>query len=160
MEMKKILIALDNNVGAQKVAAGGYELSEALHAHTILMHVTSDSTYYSSLNYSPIMGFDAYSTSDVEQTNAVDELKRTAQDYLDNAKLSLGDETIETVLKEGDYAENILQTAKEVNADIIVVGTHSRKGLDKVLLGSVAEKVLRHSTIPLFIIPVKAGDEE
>ena len=158
--MKTILIALDNNVGAQKVAASGYELSEALHAHTILMHVTSDSTYYSSLNYSPIMGFDVYSNSDVEQTNAVEELKRTAQDYLDNAKLSLGDETIETILKEGDYAENILQTAKEVNADIIVVGTHSRKGLDKVLLGSIAEKVLRNSTIPLFIIPVKTADEE
>ena len=57
--MKKILIALDNNVGAQKVAATGYELSKALHAHTILMHVTTDVTYYSSLNYSPIMGFDA-----------------------------------------------------------------------------------------------------
>lgn len=158
--MKTILIALDNNVGAQKVAASGFELSEALNAHTILMHVTSDSTYYSSLNYSPIMGFDAYSNSDVKQTNAVDELKRTAQDYLDNAKLGLGDETIETVLKQGDYAENILQTAKEVDADIIVVGTHSRKGLDKVLLGSVAEKVLRNSTIPLFIIPVKTAEEE
>ena len=160
MEMKKILIALDNNVGAQKVAAGGYELAQALDAHTILMHVTSDSTYYSSLNYSPIMGFDAYSNSAVEQTNAVEELKRTAQDYLDSAKLSLGDETIETVLKEGDYAENILQTAEELKADIIVLGTHSRKGLDKVLLGSVAEKVLRSSTIPLFIIPVKTADEE
>lgn len=158
--MKKILIALDNNTGAQKVAITGYELSKALHAHTILMHVTSDSTYYSSLNYSPVMGFDTYSNLDVEQTNAVDKLKRTAQDYLDNAKLNLGDETIETVLKEGDYAENILQTAKEVKADIIVVGTHSRKGLDKVLLGSVAEKVLHHTTIPLFIIPVKTADEE
>jgi nucleotide-binding universal stress UspA family protein len=160
MEMKKILIALDNNVGAQKVAADGYELSQALHAHTILMHVTSDSTYYSSLNYSPIMGFDTFSNLDVEQTNAVDELKRTAQDYLDNAKLDLGDETIETVLKEGDYAENILQTAKEVKADIIVVGTHSRKGLDKVLLGSVVEKVLHHTTIPLLIIPVKTAGED
>jgi len=158
--MKKILIALNNNVGAQKVAATGYELSKALDAHTILMHVTTDVTYYSSLNYSPIMGFDVYSNSDVAQTNAVDELKRRAQDYLDNAKLSLGDETIETVLKEGDYAENILQTAKEMMADIIVVGTHSRKGPDKALRGSVAEKVLHHTTIPLFIIPVKSAEEE
>jgi len=153
--MKKILIALDHNAGAQKIAEAGYELSEALHAHTILLHVTSDSTYYASLNYSPILGFDSFSNLDVVQTNAVEELKRTAEDYLDNMKLSLGDETIETVVKEGDYAENILQTAKEMNADIIVMGTHSRKGLDKVLLGSVAENVLHHATIPLFIIPVK-----
>jgi len=158
--MKKVLIALDNNAAAQKVATTGYELSEALHAHTILMHVTSDSTYYSSLNYSPIMGFDAFSNLDVAQTNAVDELKRRAQDYLDNTKLTLADEAIETVLKEGDYAHNILQTAKEMEVDIIVVGTHSRKGVDKVLLGSVAEKVLQNTTIPLFIIPVKSAEEE
>jgi len=155
--MKKILIALDHNAGAQKIAEAGYELSEALHAHTILLHVTSDSTYYASLNYSPILGFDSFSNLDVVQTNAVEELKRTAEDYLDNMKLSLGDETIETVVKEGDYAETILQTAKEIKADIIVMGTHSRKGLDKVLLGSVAENVLHHATIPLFIIPVKSA---
>ena len=155
--MKKILIALDHNAGAQKIAEAGYELSEALHAHTILLHVTSDSTYYASLNYSPILGFDSFSNLDVVQTNAVEELKRTAEDYLDNMKLSLGDETIETIVKEGDYAENILQTAKEIKADIIVMGTHSRKGLDKVLLGSVAENVLHHATIPLFIIPVKSA---
>ena len=77
------------------------------------------------------------------------------EDYLENVKWNLGDETIETIVKEGDYAENILQTAKEMNADMIVLGTHSRKGLDKVLLGSVAENVLHHSTIPLLIIPVK-----
>ena len=47
-----------------------------------------------------------------------------------------------------------------MKADIIVVGTHSRKGLDKVLVGSVAEKVLHHTTVPLFIIPVKSADEE
>ena len=155
--MKKILIALDHNADAQKVAETGYELAEALHAHTILLHVTSHATYFSSLNYSPILGFDSFSNLDVVQTNTVEELKRTAEDYLDNLKLSLGDETIETVVQEGDYAENILQTAKEMNADIIVMGTHSRKGLDKVLLGSVAENVLHHTTIPLFIIPVKAA---
>jgi nucleotide-binding universal stress UspA family protein len=153
--MKKILIALDHNAGAQKVAEAGYELAESLHAHTILLHVTSHATYFSSLNYSPILGFDSFSNLDVVQTNTVEELKRTAEDYLDNLKLSLSDETIETVVQEGDYAENILQTAKEMNADLIVMGTHSRKGLDKVLLGSVAENVLHHTTIPLFIIPVK-----
>ena len=135
----KILIALDNNASAQKVAETGYELAEALHAHTILLHVTSHATYYSSLNYSPILGFDSFSNVDVVQTNTVEELKRTAEDYLDSMKWNLGDETIQTIIKEGDFAENISQTAKEMNADIIVMGTHSRKGLDKVLLGSVAE---------------------
>ncbi|MGH2563279.1 MAG: universal stress protein, partial [Ginsengibacter sp.] len=73
--MKKILIALDNNAGAQKIAESGYELAQALHAETILLHVTSDSTHYSSLNYSPILGFDSFSNLDVVQTDTVMELK-------------------------------------------------------------------------------------
>ncbi|HZK63968.1 MAG TPA: universal stress protein [Puia sp.] len=154
--MKKVLIALDFNPDAPGVAEAGYELSKALNAQTILLHVTSDATYYSSLNYSPIMGFDSFSDLDVLQTDTVDKLKKVAQSYLDKSKQHLGDETIQTVVKEGDFAESILQTATEMKADIIVIGTHSRKGLDKILLGSVAEKVLHHTSIPLFIIPAKS----
>lgn len=153
--MKKVLIALDYNPDAQKIAETGYELSRALNAQAILLHVTSDATYYSSLNYSPIMGFDGFSNLDVVQTNTVEELKNVAQNYLDKTKQHLGDETIQTVLKEGEFDESILQTANEMEVDIIVLGTHSRKGLGKILMGSVAEKVLHHTTIPLFIIPVK-----
>ena len=156
----KILIALDNNAGAQKIAETGYELAEALHAHSILLHVTSHATYYSFLNYSPILGFDSFSNLDVVQTNTFEELKRTAEDNLDSMKWILGDETIQTIIKEGDFAEYILQTEKEMKADMIMMGTHSRKGLDKVLLGSVAENVLHHTTIPLFIIPVKRPEGE
>jgi nucleotide-binding universal stress UspA family protein len=158
--MKKILIALDNNAGAQKIAERGYELAKALQAETILLHVTADSAYYSSLNYSPILGFDSLSNLDIVQTDTMQVLKRSAEDYLANMKLALNDKAIKTIVKEGDYAETVLQTANEVNADLIVMGTHSRKGLDKVLLGSVAENVLHHATIPLFIIPVKLFEEK
>jgi nucleotide-binding universal stress UspA family protein len=102
------------------------------------------------------MGFDSFSDLDVLQTDTVDKLKKVAQSYLNKSKHHLGDETIQTVVKEGDFAESILQTATEMKADIIVIGTHSRKGLDKILLGSVAEKVLHHTSIPLFIIPAKS----
>lgn len=158
-KMKQILIALDNNGGAKKVAETGYELAKALGAHTILLHVTSHATYYSSPNYSPILGFDSFSTLDMVQTNTVPEFKRKAEDYLDRMKWTLGDATIQTIIKEGDFAENISQTAKEMDADIIVMGTHNRKGLDKILLGSLAENVLHHTLIPLFIIPLKAAEK-
>jgi nucleotide-binding universal stress UspA family protein len=100
------------------------------------------------------MGFDTF--SNVVETDTTDELKTVAQNYLDKSKQYLGDETIETVVKNGDFGETILQTAKDLNVDIIVMGTHSRRGLEKILMGSVAEKVLRHSLIPLFIIPTKS----
>ena len=158
--MKKILIALDYNPSAQKIAETGYALAKSMNAGVILLHVISDAAYYSSLNYSPIMGFDSFSNLDILQTDIVPELKKAAQEYLNKSKQHLGDETIETVVKEGDFGESIIDTATEMKADIIVMGTHSRHGFDKILMGSVAEKVLHRSTVPLFIIPCKASEEK
>ncbi|HEV2832218.1 MAG TPA: universal stress protein [Hanamia sp.] len=158
--MKKVLIALDFDPSAQRIAETGYELAKSMNARAILLHVVADATYYSSLNYSPIMGFDSFSNLDIVQTDAVTGLKEAAQNYLDKSKHYLGDETIETIIKDGDFGEGILEAAKEMKADIIVMGTHSRSGLDKILMGSVAEKVLHKSSIPLFIIPTKNATEK
>ena len=156
--MKKILIALDYDPTAQKVAETGHKLAKAMKARTILLHVISDATYYSSLNYSPIMGFGGFSR-DTIQIDTVEELKKIAQDYLDKSKQHLRDRMIETVVRKGDFGETILKTATDLNVDIIVMGTHSRRGLEKILMGSVAEKVLHHSLIPLFIIPTRDLEE-
>ena len=152
--MKKILIALDYDPTAQKVAEAGHKLAKAMKARTILLHVISDATYYSSLNYSPIMGFGGFSR-DTFQIDTAEELKKVAQDYLDKSKQHLRDEKIQTVVKNGAIGETILKTATELKVDIIVMGTHSRRGLEKILVGSVAENVLHHSSIPLLIIPTK-----
>lgn len=153
--MKKILIAVDYDPSAQNIAEKGYDLASAMNASVILLHVVSDPTYYSSLNYSPIMGFDSFSNLDVVQAGAADSLKNAAQNYLDKTREFLGGSNITSVIKEGDFGDGILEAAAETGADIIVMGTHSRRGIDKILMGSVAEKVLRHSTVPLFIIPKK-----
>lgn len=158
--MKKILIALDYDPTAQQVAETGHKLAKAMNARTILLHVISDATYYSSLNYSPIMGFGGFSNADSIQTDTAEELKKVAKNYLDKTKDHLSDERIETVVSNGDFGEAILKTATKLNVDIIVMGTHSRHGLEKILMGSVAEKVLRHSLIPLFIIPTKVLEEK
>ena len=154
--MKKILIALDYNPTAQKVAETGHKLAKAMKARTILLHVISDVTYYSSLNYSPIMGFEGFSSVDTVQMDTIEEIQKVAQTYLDKSKQHLGDEKIRTVVKNGVFGETILNTATELNVDIIVMGTHSRRGLEKILMGSVAENVLNHSLIPVFIIPTRS----
>ena len=59
--MKKILIALDYSPSAQQVAEAGSELAKSMNAQVILLHVIYDPTYYSSINYSPIMGFEGLS---------------------------------------------------------------------------------------------------
>jgi len=61
----------------------------------------------------------------------------------------------EVVTKSGREDEEILKFAKDEKVDIIVVGTHGKTGIEHVFFGSVAEKVLRHSPFPLFVIPCK-----
>ncbi len=158
--MKKVLIAMDYDPTAQSIVETGYAFAKSMDAQVILLHVTSDYVYYSSLDYSPILGYDSFSNLGALQTNTVDELHKAAEGYLNTTKQHLGDDTIQTVVKDGDFGEVILETAKELNVDVIVMGTHGRRGLDKILMGSVAEKVLHHSDIPLFIIPTKKTEEK
>jgi nucleotide-binding universal stress UspA family protein len=152
--MKKILVAIDYNPTARDIAQKGYELASSMNAEMTLLHVVADYTYYSSLDYSPILGFDSFSNLGILQTNTVTELQNAAHDYLGKMKQFLGNPDINTVVKDGDFGQAIIDTAKELQSDVIVLGTHSRKGLEKILMGSVAQKVLRFSTIPLFIIPI------
>lgn len=151
--IKKVLIALDYNPTAQKVAEKGFTLANSMNAEITLLHVTTDPEYYSSLEYSPIMGFAGYSIP--LQSDVLVGIEKASYNFLDKTKQHLGDESITTLVKEGDFADTILKTAKEVHADIIIMGSHSRRWLDEVLMGSVTEKVLHHSTIPLYIIPTK-----
>ena len=63
--------------------------------------------------------------------------------------------TCKAVTRSGREDEEILKFAKEEKVDLIVMGTHGRTGVENVFFGSVAEKVLRQSPIPVFIIPSK-----
>lgn len=152
--MKKVLIALDYDPTAQKVAETGFALAKAMGAEIVLLHVISDPVYYSAAEYSPIMGFTGYNIgADLLQFDINDNLKKTSLQFLEKSKHHLGDENIQTLVKEGDFADTIIATAKELKADIIIMGSHSRRWLEEILMGSVTEKVLHHTSIPLFIIP-------
>ncbi len=157
--MKKVLIALDYDPSSIKVAEKGYALAKMMKAEIVLLHVLSEPVYYSSVEYSPIMGFNDYMSMETFQTETVQGLKKAAQHFLDKTKNQLSDEHIKTLLIEGETADSILESAKNMNADIIVLGTHSRKWLEDILLGSVTENVLKQSTIPLFIVPTKKQSE-
>ena len=147
-KIQKVLIAMDYDETSQKVAEVGFSMAKALHAVTILLHVISEQpVYYSTYTYMRELRVDI-----------LEDLKKSTQAYLDKTKKYLGDDTIQTVLKEGDIAETILNTANELHADIIGMGSHSRKWLENIIIGSEAEAVLKRTTIPLFIIPTKKQD--
>lgn len=156
--MKRVLIALDYDPTSQKVAEAGYSLAKAMGSEVILLHVITDPVYYSSAGYSPITGFADYDGVGPLQFDNEEGLRNASQHFLGKTKHHLGDETIHTLVKEGDFAESILKAAKDLHADCIVMGSHSRRWLEKVLLGSVTKEVLSHTSIPLFIIPTKKHD--
>ena len=67
----------------------------------------------------------------------------------------IGFDDYESFIVPGIAYEEIIKTAQEQEADLIVMGTHGRAGLDHVLFGSTAEKVVRKSPIPVMTIRVK-----
>lgn len=153
--MKKILIALDYDPTAQAIAEKGFMLAKAMGAEVTLLHVIADPVYYSSVNYSPIMGFSGYMDMEPMQTDITEALKKESLVFLEKSKQHLAGDSIKTLVTEGNFADSILVTAKEIDADIIVMGSHSRNWLNDILVGSVTEKVLHSSAVPLFIVPTK-----
>jgi nucleotide-binding universal stress UspA family protein len=153
--MKKVLIALDYNPTAQKVAEAGFSMAKAMNAEITLLHVMADPAYYSSQEYSPIMGFNGFMETGQMQLYSVDALEKASLHFLDKSRRHLGDKAIKTLVMLGDFAESIMKTAKDLHSDIIVMGSHSRRWLDEILMGSVTETVLHHSSVPLFIIPTR-----
>ncbi len=152
-KIAKVLIALDYDPTAQKVAEMAFNAGKALNAEITLLHVILDPMRYASADYSPIMGFTGYADLGPMETDSVDELKKAAQKYLDKVKHHLGNETLKTLVMEGDVADSIIDAAKSVHADLIAIGSFSRKLLDKIVMGSVTEKVLQHTAVQLLIIP-------
>jgi len=86
-------------------------------------------------------------------------LEDSTQKFLDKTKKHLENESIKTIIKVGEIAKTILETAKELKVDVIVMGSHSRKWLENIIMGSTAENVLEKTSLPLFIIPTKKQAE-
>lgn len=153
--IKKILIALDYDRSAQKVAQLGFSIAKAMNGEVVLLHVLADIAYYSTPGYTPIMGFSDFSHTDFLQMVDEDGLKNAARHFLERIKKHLGDDTITTAIEEGEVADMVMKTALRSHCDIIVIGSHSRKWLERILVGSTAEKILGQTTLPLLIVPVK-----
>jgi nucleotide-binding universal stress UspA family protein len=155
VSMKKVMITMDYNPTAQKIAEIGSSFAKSMGAKITLIHVISTPVNYISTGYSPIMGFEGFNESMIMKVDNSAEIKKATQNFLDKAKKHLEDESIVTVIKEGPLAESILKAADEENIDVIVMGSHSRKWLESILMGSVTEEVLQKTTIPILIIPTK-----
>jgi nucleotide-binding universal stress UspA family protein len=71
-----------------------------------------------------------------------------------------GDVDVETVVLDGNVHRSILDYADENDVDLIVMGTHGRRGIDRYLLGSATERVVRSSPVPVLTVRAPDQDEE
>ncbi|OLL32151.1 universal stress protein UspA [Burkholderia sp. SRS-W-2-2016] len=71
-----------------------------------------------------------------------------------------GDPAVAEASSLGDVSEVVLKAAAEFNADLLVMGTHGRRGFQRLILGSVAERCVRQATLPVLLIPSAAGTDK
>lgn len=79
-------------------------------------------------------------------------LFQQAKEKLDRLRVADANLRVERRFEEGDPASVILRVAGEINADLIVLGTHGRTGLARLLMGSVAEQVVRKASCPVLTV--------
>ena len=142
---KHILVPTDLSAGAEQALDYACELARALGAKVHLLNVIG----IPSLGV-PELGVALAST-------VIDQLvvdNQTALDQLARQKCTaqLG----QVLVRTGDARDVINQTAKELGAELIVMGTHGRRGISRALLGSVAETVVRSA--PCAVLTVRLRD--
>lgn len=96
-----------------------------------------------------------------ESDETVEDLRRESERAVRQveAMASTHGVSVETAVLEGDPSDEVLAYAEEVDADIVVVGTHGRTGVQRQLIGSVAERLVRHATVPVMTVPLPETDE-
>lgn len=142
-----ILVPIDFSPYSEDVLDYAVELAERLDAKVHLVNVIGLPALGA-----PELGL-AVAAAAVD--SVVDENQR-ALDQLVAAHRASG-RMAGALLRTGDARDVILQTAAEVEADLIVMATHGRRGLSRALLGSVAESVVRTSPIPVLTLHAPKG---
>jgi len=69
-----------------------------------------------------------------------------------------GDEPVETAIRDGNPSSEIVDYTREHDCDAVVMGTHGRAGIDRLLLGSIAERVVRDAPVPVVTVPISKTD--
>lgn len=140
--IKKILCAVDFSPVSPKVAEFARSLALPLKAEIIVIHVVPSGTIYADFGI-PLSSMDTFCTT------MITEGEKTLAEFTDQHLAGVESRGKVTC---GEFAAEILNCAAEEQADMIVMGTHGRKGVDRILFGSVAEKVLRRAPCPVVAI--------
>lgn len=136
--MKKVLIAVEGGPLTETVVQHGITLAHLIQAEIGLVYVV-DATGF--------IGEGGYTTQ-----NYIQDSHKEARELFDKLKSQFSIQQTWTFIEDGKPAAKIVETANEWEADYLVVGTHGRTGISHLLMGSVAEHIIRHSKVPVLVI--------
>lgn len=141
--MNKIIITSDLSEKKEIVFDFGFKLAKHMNASVELVTIINQNVEYMPADIG--MNF-------VDQWEAREHMARTV---LEKVKEEHPEIPIEVVVFVGDPKEDVIKQAIETKACILVVGTHGRTGITHTLMGSTAEYIVRHSPIPVLVVPMK-----
>jgi nucleotide-binding universal stress UspA family protein len=147
--MKQIVCPTDFSDSATVAERQAAQLARALGAEILLVHVATEAPLWR----------EGFVTPELREVFGAQ--RRWAEKALAGRAEALKAEgiTARSVVKTGAPWREIVQLAKEEHADVIVMGTQGRTGLDRLMLGSVAERVIRHAPCPVLTVRVPQDDE-
>lgn len=136
-KFEKILVPLDGSACAEDILPKVEKLATELKASIALLRVAYAHTF-----------------PGVDPTEAEVTVVREAEEYVHKIeeRLKAKGFKVDSHVRYGDEAEEILDHAAQKDIDLIAMSTHGRGGVKRWLLGSVAEKLLRHSPKPIFLV--------
>lgn len=143
MSFKKVLIAVDNGPVAVRAAETGVELARTLGAEVAFIYVVDASLAYAGDTGTPA-------------SELIGAAKLDAQRLLTALRQRLSPQPpVVEFIPVGTPSQEIVKAAEEWSADLLVIGSHGRRGAQRALLGSVAETVMRHAPCPLVVVRAK-----
>ena len=142
-EFKDILFPIDFSESSKKILPYVLTLSKAFGSTVHLLYVVRDLKYLTS--------FHVPHPSLTLIENEIAESSQKMMEKVCEEELQGCSRFVKKILI-GDPAHEIIQYAQEEKIDLIIMGTHGRKGLEKALFGSVAEKVVKNSPVPVLTV--------
>ncbi len=145
MQIKTILFPTDFSQGAMAAMDHAVSLARDYKAALILLYVIQD-----------VSIAEWYIPSSLSMNDLVEDMQKSAWKEMDRwaGEVPAGVPKTEKMVVRGVPFVEIIRTAKEKNADLIVIGTHGRTGIDHMLFGSTAEKVVRKSPCPVLTVRI------
>ena len=142
---KRFLVPLDGSKLSEAVLPHVEAIAKGLNCEIVLLHVIP----------LPVPVFDTPASP--FDHNLLRDQEQDATRYLKEmcAKLEMDEARVNFLVREGDVTQLILDVAHEVQADLIAMSTHGRSGALRWLLGSVTDRIVRHSPIPVLAIRPK-----